>query len=224
MYFLASIIQQSWKNISMLYQWESLCKASDGCALRTYPPCPPIPLTPGHAAVPRPLPVHSVGCASSPWPGKLLAASGASVWLYESSGACGGGAAPGLWKKGGGWKWHQLLCLLPTPALLYFFFWTAGISDSWKWKCRSSALTSLCTSWVNTSLDTTWHNAGSNCWLQFAMVSCIKPFQHFLTNWPQLRRNKVSGYKRGPLTREIFYPTGRLANLLLRKQGVMQWN
>lgn len=206
----------------MLYQWESLCKASDGCALRTYP-ARPIALTVGQAAIPQPLPVHSVGCASSPWPGKLLVALGASVWLHESSEVCGR-AATGLCRKGRGWKWHQLLWLLPSPGLLYLFFWTTGISDGWKWKCRSSTLTSLCTSWVNTCLDTTWHNAGSNCWLQFAMVFCIKPFQHFSTNWPQLRRHKVSGYQRGPLTREIFYPTGRLADLLLRKQGVMHWN
>lgn len=45
-----------------------------------------------------------------------------------------------------------------------------------------SALTSVCTSWVNTRLDTTQHNARSDCWLQFAMVSSIKPFQYFTTN------------------------------------------
>lgn len=40
MHFLTSIFQQSRKNVSMLYQWESLCKASDGCNLRTYPALP----------------------------------------------------------------------------------------------------------------------------------------------------------------------------------------
>lgn len=108
-------------------------------------------------------------------------------WLHESS-RVWGRAATELCRKGGGWKWHQLLWLLQTPGLSYFFFLWTCISDGWKWKSRSSALTSVCTSWVNTCLDTTWHNARSNCWLQFAMVSSIKPFQHFTTNWPQLRR------------------------------------
>lgn len=29
---------------------------------------------------------------------------------------------------------------------------------------------------------------------------------------------------KGPFTREMFYPAGRLASLLLRKRGVTQWN
>lgn len=75
-----------------------------------------------------------------------------------------------------------------TLACHTFFFLNYWHSGGWKWKCRSSALTSVCTSWVNTRLDTTQHNARSNCWLQFAMVSSINPSQHLPPNWSQLRR------------------------------------
>lgn len=188
MHFLTSIFQQSWKKHfhalpvrkSMQGLW---WMQSQDTAI------PPLPL-------PSPLNMqlsHNL-CLFTGWDVQAVPGQGSSwqpqvpvFWSHKSS-RVWGGAATGLCWKGGGWKWHQLLWLLATPGLSFLFFWTAGISDGWKWKCRSSALTSVCTSWVNTRLATTRHNAGTNCWLQFAMVSSIEPFQLFTTNWPQLRR------------------------------------
>lgn len=141
-------------------------------------PSPPITLTPGHAAIPRSLPVHRVGCASSPWPGKLLAASGASVSVtWEQQGLRQSSHRRGL-------EMAPIALVAAHPWLVILIF-----LNYWHFWWLKMEMQKLCPDfWVNTRLDTTRHNAGSNCWLQFAMVSSIKPFQDFTTNWPQLRR------------------------------------
>lgn len=177
MHFLTSNFQQSWKNVSMLYQWESLCKALMDAISGHIHPSHPITLTPGHAAIPRPLPVHMVGCAV-PGQGSSWQPQVPVFWSHESSRVWGRATT------GRGWKWHQLLWLLPTPGLSFLFF-----LNYWHFWWLKMEMQKLCPDfWVNIRLDTTQHNAGSNCWLQFAMVSSIKPFQDFTTNWPQLRK------------------------------------
>lgn len=188
MHFLTSIFQQSWKNISMLSQWESLCKASDGCALRTYPALPcrhPHPWT-------RSYPMTSA-CSQGGMCNKSLARKALGSLRCQCFGhmkAAGSEAEQSQVSARGKGAGNGTNCsgFCQRLACHTFFFWTTDISDGWKWKCRSSALTSVCTNWVNTRWDTTQHNSRSNCWLQFAIVSSMKPFQHFTTHWLQLRR------------------------------------
>lgn len=186
MHFLTSIFQQSWKIFPCFISEKVYARPLMDALSGAYPALPS--LTPGHAAIQQPLPVHSVGYANSPWPGKLLAASGASVlvaWEQQSLRQSNHRTL----QEGRGLETAPIALVAADPWLvILFFFWITGISDGWKWKCRSTALTSVSTNWVNTCLDTAWRNTRSNRWLQFAMVSSIKPFQHFTTNWPQLRR------------------------------------
>lgn len=75
------------------------------------------------------------------------------------------------------------IALVAANAWLVILFFSELLTFLMAENGNAEALpTSLCTSWINTHQDTTQHNARSNCWLQFAMVSSIKPFQHFTNN------------------------------------------
>lgn len=134
-------------------------------------------------------------------------------WSHGSS-RVWGRAATRLCRKGGGWKRHQLLWWLPTPGLSYFFFWTTGISDGWKWKCRSSALTCVCTIWVNTSLDTI-------CWVKLLAAVChgflheaFSALYHQVTPAEEVRGIWVP---KGPFNRGDILPNRKTGKLAVEK-------
>lgn len=178
MHFSTCIFQQSWKKPcfhalpARKYRQGSWQRCQDSVSGHTQL-FPPITLTSGHAAVPQPKYSPWGGMCSSPWLGMLSSAAGAGVLVVweQHVWVCSGGAAAGL-QGGNGLKMAKIVLVAAHPWLeALFFFSTRGASGGWKWKCRIPGVTSVCTAWMNTCLNTRWANAGSHCWLQFALVS-----------------------------------------------------
>lgn len=61
----------------------------------------------------------------------------------------------------------------------------------------------------------------AGCSLLWFLHKAFSALYYHLTSAEEVRGTWVP---KGPFTREILYPAGKLANLLLRKQGVMCWN
>lgn len=101
--------------------------------------------------------------------GRMRTAGSEAEQPQDTAGGKGAGMAP--------------IALVAANAWLVILFFSELLTFLMAENGNAEALpTSLCTSWINTHQDTTQHNARSNCWLQFAMVSSIKPFQHFTNN------------------------------------------
>lgn len=177
MHFSTSVFQQSWRNMFPCFTSEKVYTRLLMEALRTYTTLPshhPHPWT-------RSYPTTKILASASSW-GGMCKQSLAGDALVSLRCQCFGrmiATCLGLWRRsscrtlqeGSGLGTARIVLVAAHCWLVVLFSWTIGISGGWKWKCRSPAPTSVCTSWVNTCLDTTWHNAGSNCWLQFALVS-----------------------------------------------------